>query len=958
MDGEELADDKHIAALVRGVRLDVCSDEAKLASASNVADVDVVLDALLIGPSKSGKSTVMNSLMGQVVCPSGSVATTLFPVAFGLGSSSAEEDGQFYLRVPEVLRARLIAAGATAIPEDGLVRDATALEARLDTLNRAGRAAAEDVLADAACMVEPVEVTRCVAAGANVGAVASESRLWPRNWRIVDFPGTTERSDSAPARLIRRLLEERMKALHTAVLFCVVAKDQVGSETAETCFELVRACGKPRLWLVNKLDNEGDYHEVQHVRHEIDRLAFGSEGERVLHIAALQVLAHECAQSLRRHHNLGDSQVLPPTEEELERDCPREVEVIVRALVPAASRASKNWKRQYANAARCSWAQLCSATQFPSSDAGQEEDEENSSDNASLRSTVWWLLAHMKARLVLGCLLPLTREATRSHEAMRPIAEVEDLRESVTSLTSARDALQWRILSESPQGHGQLARSIVDISERNIQLALDQANTEESSEEVDLLAKMNSALEAAEEELGKLQHDWVVQGDPQLERICDSHSLVEPVSLISEVERKSGIARTFESALFMLFAKFRSENSAQKDWFNNTGSMYMKGIRETAPAAANHMVDTARSQLSAARKTVEADLAQAMWDLVDVDTWCIRLKRLQGLFLSLLWLQQSLQADPVADVDMELLAFDQQTLLSKRIGVVSAGNSIAQLGAVDPDSTWWMTRVCVFGNTLYAKLFAASENQPRSAEEVIDVARQLAYAHAVSAGLQRPVADEFLRQLIGSCDRLAPPEQVVSDLWTSKPSLNGKEFSALVNESIREDAKPALPCAVRLVLALGPLHLSRLPPPATVEGEQTWWPVGGRVYRGGWLPREGGQEFFAEGRRYRSPAALLATPSFDEALALACRGAAPADGRLPVVWTIYLDAKRRSADAFLLGRLDNGIVLFAPYACFHVRKANWQSEATMESPHQVEVQACVDPQVEDSAGTLPLSNWG
>lgn len=966
MDEEEFADDEHLAALLRAVRSDVCGDEAKLADAINVAAADIVLDALLVGPSKSGKSTVMNSLMGQVVCPSGSVANTLFPVAFSIRVCSAAEDGQLHLRVPQALRAQLLASGATSVPEDGIVQGAADLEARLDALNRAGRAAAESLLADTgSAVMEPLEVTRCLAA-----ASPSAPRLWPRRWRIVDFPGTTERSDSATARLISRLLEEQLRAPRTAVLFCVVAKDQVGTETAVGCFEPMRACGKPRLWLVNKLDSEGDYHEVQHARPEIDRLAGGSKGERVLHVAALQVLAHECAEVLRRRCGLGDGQVLPPTDESL-RDCPREVEAVVKALVPAASRASKHWKQQYGDAARFSWAQLCRATQFPEmpgtfadgiGGAGrheQQDDDEGNSDNAALRPAVWSLLAHMKAHLVLKCLLPLVQEAAVKHKATRAAASDEGLPAVVQSLRSARDALQWRILSETPQGVGQLGRSIVEVAERHIQQALDEvkmASTEQVLDEAALLAKMNSALEATEEELGKLQHQWVLQGDPQLERLCESHSLVEPVALITEVERQSGVARTFESALFMLFAKFRSEGSAQKDWFNSTGTMYMDGIRSAAPAAANRIVDTARSRLSAALKKVEVDLAEASWDLVEMEAWCTRRKRLQGLVASLLWLRQGLQAEAPTEEELMPLAADQRERLAKRRAPARSGNSFAELGAVDPGMVWWMERTPLLVNSRFAQLFAAGEDQPRSAEEVLDVARQLAYAHAASAGLKRSTADEFVRQLISSCDRLAPPEQVAGALWTSISQLNRKEFGMLVNEALREDAGPALALAVRLLLALGPLHLSRLAPAPV--GEDTWWPENGCLYRGGWIPEEGCRGLFAEGRRYRSPAALLATASYEEALALARRGAAPADGRSPVVWTICLDVGRRSADAFLLGRSGGHVLLFSPYACFRVRRASWEPLATAESPHQVEIQACVDPQAEDAAGAWPLSRWG
>merc|ERR1711939_538342 len=138
---------------------------------------------------------------------------------------------------------------------------------------------------------------------------------------------------------------------------------------------------------------------------------------------------------------------------------------------------------------------------------------------------------------------------------------------------------------------------------------------------------------------------------------------------------------------------------------------------------------------------------------------------------------------------------------------------------------------------------------------------------------------------------------------------------------------------MQIMSALSPLHLEKMWPSPSKQ----WWPVDGRVYRGGYIP-ECHLGFFSEGRQYRASMALAAYFDYSAALSLAQRKAAPSDGRLPIIWIMRLDPIRRCAHAYLF----ESELVFAPYACFRVERAQFQEQAVGETPHYIEIYAYPD----------------
>merc|ERR1739848_680387 len=95
------------------------------------------------------------------------------------------------------------------------------------------------------------------------------------------------------------------------------------------------------------------------------------------------------------------------------------------------------------------------------------------------------------------------------------------------------------------------------------------------------------------------------------------------------------------------------------------------------------------------------------------------------------------------------------------------------------------------------------------------------------------------------------------------------------------------------------------------------------------------------GRKYRAPVALATCFTEHQALVFAQRKAAPAAGRPPILWTVRLDPQSKSFHGYMLepnseGRSEREL-LFAPYACFRVERANWQQQASAEVPHHIQL---------------------
>merc|ERR1712039_155690 len=91
--------------------------------------------------------------------------------------------------------------------------------------------------------------------------------------------------------------------------------------------------------------------------------------------------------------------------------------------------------------------------------------------------------------------------------------------------------------------------------------------------------------------------------------------------------------------------------------------------------------------------------------------------------------------------------------------------------------------------------------------------------------------------------------------------LRGKELCWIINDALRSDARPALTCAAKVLLALRPLALA---------GNNGRVPPGGRVYRGGCLPVSN-RGFFTQGKCFRTPSALATCFSEEAAQAFAQR---------------------------------------------------------------------------------------
>merc|ERR1719253_1049064 len=158
----------------------------------------------------------------------------------------------------------------------------------------------------------------------------------------------------------------------------------------------------------------------------------------------------------------------------------------------------------------------------------------------------------------------------------------------------------------------------------------------------------------------KLQRDWIMQGDSELGELCAKLDLVEPVALVSELERKSGVVRTFESMIYTVFHKINA--SAESSYFENTGKFYMDGIRAAAPGVASRVVDTSRQRTSAALERLDSNVTRSQWSFAEVDRWTTAQERLQSMLASVLWLLKSVHLEPHPE-DLASVSSSQQEVL-------------------------------------------------------------------------------------------------------------------------------------------------------------------------------------------------------------------------------------------------------------------------------------------------------
>jgi len=984
----EFQDESHLDQLLNAIQTEAEADASLLESSLAVAKAQT-LDALLVGPAKAGKSTVLGSLLGRLASATGTVASSVLPVAFSVKDCPEQEAERAELRVPAALRSRLLAStdslGYAALPPDGIVQGPADLGQRLAIWHHAARAAAEQLLLDPQSLAEPLEV------------ISYEKKATARQqrWRFVDFPGIQARSDLAVGRLISSLLESWLQASTTAVLICVVAKDQIDQEATAGCLAPLLCFRRPRLWVVNKVDNEGDVADVQAVQTELDRL---TSGDQVFYVSAQQMLAHYCAEKLRKNADHGS--LLPSLGSAAYEACPEEVELVARALVPAASRASAHWRRQHRDAARCSLAQLCRATQFPvPEDAVENGDEQDAADrdgraqgggssssssssgNASMRPAVWDDLAQMRLKLVLDPLRHVLRSAIagvqKSPAGKGKVAELMDpaaLQASFAKQKQAYQALQQCSCFRGAQDASQLASSMVSMADQQLQRAVVEAHEsvaaatpEKAENEENPMAKMNSALENIESSLKQLQCDWILQGDNYLQELNVEFALIEPIALVEQVERQTGVARTFESMLFHLFSQLHSESDSHQHWFANTGKMYMDGIRKAAPIVARKVIETTRSRITHVLEKLTSKMEQTQWDLAQAEWVAAKLHRLRTLFVSLLSILSGVGMEPLEE-DLGSLSLDQSDSLQQlTITTACRGAVVRMLMIKRAEWTWWVAREPSFSDSLFRQL-CVSTQAPGSIDDILDCVRQLVFAYAVHTGTSRSAAEDFISKLSRfaraakaspgttgeDVDLTLQVATAAAALWKSNAQFGRKELCNLVGEALREDANPSLRSAVEFLLAMAPFLLhGAASDPAPLPA---WWPSDGALYRGGWFP-DCHKYFFFEGRQFQSRMPLAFSFAREDALSYAQRKAAPADGRYPVVWTVRLDPVQRSTHGYLVEGSKREL-LFAPYACFRVARVQWQEDTSAVEPHSIELYACPYDSNESRPLTWPLAPWG
>jgi hypothetical protein len=186
--------------------------------------------------------------------------------------------------------------------------------------------------------------------------------------------------------------------------------------------------------------------------------------------------------------------------------------------------------------------------------------------------------------------------------------------------------------------------------------------------------------------------------------------------------------------------------------------------------------------------------------------------------------------------------------------------------------------------------------------------------------------------------------QAAQRMWTSAKTLRSKEFCAILNHALRDDAPELITYSAVLVRAINQLcvtsgHVSAVHPPDLC------------CYRGGGF-EELFRDFFVVGVQFRQPA-YVAT-SFSRAVAT--RFIRRATGSR-VLWIIKIDPHHKCVHVNLVHKSNvpgEQEYLFAPYSAFTVVSAKWNA-GTAADPHVIELLAAVDNKHEPE--DLPLAPW-
>lgn len=274
-----------------------------------------------------------------------------------------------------------------------------------------------------------------------------------------------------------------------------------------------------------------------------------------------------------------------------------------------------------------------------------------------------------------------------------------------------------------------------------------------------------------------------------------------------------------------------------------------------------------------------------------------------------------------------------------------------------------------------AELRAGSK--PRFMHQLMAAVHELIAAYAARHGLPSSRADGFFTKVqrnasvAGGIDEFVDPEQlmyVAVRLWTSAELLCGREFCAILNETIRRDAPGEVGRAATVAQAINAFCVT-----GRAGGAPVRWPPANRTYRGGAMPREF-RSFFSPGKAYRANMYIatsfredVSVNTFLQRLETPSAAQTPA-WQEPVLWIFSFDGSleetRRCVHVNYIDRTDGSVrnedeFLFAPYSCFTVRCVDWAPAPVADlyecRPHRIEVD--VAPDNRGMPAGLPLAPW-
>ena len=173
--------------------------------------------------------------------------------------------------------------------------------------------------------------------------------------------------------------------------------------------------------------------------------------------------------------------------------------------------------------------------------------------------------------------------------------------------------------------------------------------------------------------------------------------------------------------------------------------------------------------------------------------------------------------------------------------------------------------------------------------------------------------------------------QAAQRMWTSAKTLRSKEFCAILNHALRDDAPELIEYSAVLVRAINQLcvtsgNVTAVHPPDLV------------CFRGGGFDEQC-RDFFVAGVQFRQPAYVATSFSRDVARRFIARAAGAR-----VLWLIKIDRHRKCAHVNLVHKSNvpgEQEYLFAPYSAFTALSAKWNA-GTAADPHVIELLAAVD----------------